>query len=102
MTATQMVGFLVERFPNKSIEEIKRITFYQLHRVYLCERDDKGVPLLPGRKKGLSAPTYRETFWNTWKDRGETEKQIEKRWEDYVLTNYVKRDTDARSRNGHR
>src|SRR5437868_936613 len=75
-----LCAFLVGEPYYLSLEEIRKLTPYQLARVYGHERDDHGRPVLGPRPK---PPTYEEGFRALWRARGLPEHLVEARWKLY-------------------
>lgn len=80
----EVCSVLVKEPYNLSVDEIKKLTPYQVRHVFFREGDDDpasaGLPVLPGQSSG---PSPREVFYKVWKDRGLSPAEIEIRWRDY-------------------
>ena len=67
--------------------EIARLTDYQLRHVLFRRRDKHGR--LIREEKPAAGMSEKEFFFDVWRDRGESDEQIEVRWREYLSENHA-------------
>lgn len=69
---------------NLSLQEIARLTDWQIANLLFCPRDDDRLPLPLENEQEAAELSYEDLFRQTWKDRGCNPQEIERCWQEWL------------------